>query len=415
MTLLILVFGTLFLCNQANADDFGYDGAHGPQHWGDSYKTCLGKYQSPIDIEDKDVRIASYPTLQFSNVQDPHPAYMSNNGHTVMIRSVDSDPTNVPMVHGGPLNDTYVFQQLHFHWGKSDDEGSEDLINSHSFSMELHAVFWKKSYESSDEALKHPDGLTVLAFLYQATNETNPNFEPIVSQIPEIATVGSNVTIGDFEILNKLIAPNAVASQDYYTYKGSLTTPPCLEVVQWIDFIEPQNISHDQLAVFRSIKAPDGENLTHNYRPVQPLDDRIIFRNSNNGSAETTKPVVTSQPAETSKPAVTSPPAVTTNAPTTMQATTVPTTASTAKPTSPSTATPTNPSTPKSTNPSSPTTMDPPAASTSTTTVDPPAASTTNETMKLDKEESQRSGQGRIWSTPTLVLVLGISFLLPYQ
>ncbi|XP_076651585.1 carbonic anhydrase 2 isoform X2 [Halictus rubicundus] len=394
MTLLILVFGTLFLCNYANGDDFGYDGDHGPQHWGDSYKTCLGKYQSPIDIEDKDVRTTSYPPLKFFNVQDPHPAYMSNNGHTVMIRSTDQDPVNVPMVQGGPLNDTYVFQQLHFHWGKSDDEGSEDLINNHSFSMELHAVFWKKSYESSDEALKHPDGLTVLAFLYQATNESNPNFDTIVSQISEIATVGSNVTIGDADILNKLIAPNAMASQDYYTYSGSLTTPPCLEIVQWIDFIQPQTISHDQLAVFRSIKAPDGENLTHNYRPVQPLDDRIIFRNINNGSAETSKP------------------AEVTDAPTTMQATNVPTTASTPKPMNPPTPKPTDPPTPKPTDPPTPKPTNPPTTA-KPMTVAPQEA--TNDTMKSDKEDSQHSGQGRIWSTSTLVLVFGLSFLLPYQ
>lgn len=87
-----------------------------------------------------------------------------------MINSMDSD---MPMVSGGPLNDTYVFQQLHFHWGENDKIGSEDLINNHSFSMELHAVFWKKSYNSSEEAMKHSDGLTVLAYLYQVTIKLN--------------------------------------------------------------------------------------------------------------------------------------------------------------------------------------------------------------------------------------------------
>lgn len=84
----------------------------------------------------------------------------------VMIQSADST-VPVPEISGGPINDTYVFQQLHFHWGQNDNVGSEDLINNHSFSMELHAVFYKKSHESYAEAMKHPDGLTVLGYLYQ--------------------------------------------------------------------------------------------------------------------------------------------------------------------------------------------------------------------------------------------------------
>ncbi|XP_033322429.2 carbonic anhydrase 1 isoform X3 [Megalopta genalis] len=422
MTVLIFAFTAFLFSNHALGDDFGYDGKHGPEHWGDDYKTCLGKYQSPIDIEDKDVRTASFPPLRFSNVQDPHPAYMTNNGHTVMIRSTDSDSKNVPTASGGPLNDTYVFQQLHFHWGENDDEGSEDLINNHSFSMELHAVFWKQSYGSLSNAMKYRDGLAVLAFLYQATDEPNPNFEAIVSQLPEIATVNSNVTIKDDNILNKLIAPNGAASQDYYTYIGSLTTPPCLEVVQWIDFIKPQNISHEQLAAFRSIKSNDGSNLTHNYRPVQPLDNRTIYRNINNDSTEAAKPEVgSSSPIEAAKPAVgsSSPTEVAkpaggsssstelTSASTTKQMSSVPTTV---KP-SPSTHNTNSPSAPKPTI-ASKTTVGKPTTDTSPKESDTDAPGT----MKSGKTENgHHSGQEGIWNASTAVLVFGISFLLPWQ
>ncbi|XP_076240391.1 carbonic anhydrase 2 [Calliopsis andreniformis] len=281
MTFLILA--PLFL-SQLVAGDFSYEGSHGPSHWGVDYKTCLGKYQSPIDIEEKDVTIFTFPTLKFSNIQNSHTAFMKNNGHTVMIQSTDS---NLPTISGGPINDTYVFQQLHFHWGPNDNVGSEDLINNHSYAMELHAVFYKESYGSSEEAMKHPDGLTVLGYLYEAEDKPNPVFETIVPLIPDITEVGSNVTINDSNVLNKLIAPDIASAQSYYTYKGSLTTPPCYEIVQWIDFIQPQPISHEQLAVFRSIQSSDGKNLTHNYRPVQPLDDRVIYRNSINETTNT--------------------------------------------------------------------------------------------------------------------------------
>lgn len=70
-------------------------------------------------------------------------------------------------ISGGPLAGKYVFSQLHFHWGQNDSFGSEDLINNHSYPMELHMVFYKKAYGSPEQAqLKH-DGLVVLAFFYE--------------------------------------------------------------------------------------------------------------------------------------------------------------------------------------------------------------------------------------------------------
>lgn len=84
---------------------------------------------------------------------------------SVMLKINES---KAAMLSGGPLgNDVYVFEQLHFHWGENDYEGSEDLINNHSFPMEMHAVFYKEDYKSIDEALNHPDGLAILAYLYE--------------------------------------------------------------------------------------------------------------------------------------------------------------------------------------------------------------------------------------------------------
>lgn len=53
-----------------------------------------------------------------------------------------------------------------------------------------------------------------------------------------------------------------------------------------------------QLAAFRNIQSTDGKNLTHNFRPVQPLDGRIIYRN-NIDESET--PTVTNTPKTTGK------------------------------------------------------------------------------------------------------------------
>lgn len=88
-----------------------------------------------------------------------------------MLKANESKPA---MLSGGPLGDkVYVFEQLHFHWGENDSEGSEDLINNQSFPMELHAVFWKEDYKSMDEALKHDDGLAILAYLYEVKDKVD--------------------------------------------------------------------------------------------------------------------------------------------------------------------------------------------------------------------------------------------------
>lgn len=91
--------------------------------------------------------------------------YLSSSSSSVMLKINES---KTAMLSGGPLgNNVYVFEQLHFHWGENDYEGSEDLINNRSFAMEMHAVFYKKDYKSMDEAFKHSDGLAILAYLYE--------------------------------------------------------------------------------------------------------------------------------------------------------------------------------------------------------------------------------------------------------
>lgn len=82
-----------------------------------------------------------------------------------MVKMNDSRST---MITGGPLGDNvYLFEQLHFHWGENDTQGSEDTINNHSYAMELHAVFYKHYYKTVEEATRHSDGLAVLAYFYE--------------------------------------------------------------------------------------------------------------------------------------------------------------------------------------------------------------------------------------------------------
>lgn len=144
--------------------DFGYDGVFGPLHWGESYNSCDGKKQSPINIDPSHVTKWSFPALNFNKFDiTPNNSELKNNGHTVVVTM---DFEDIPTVSGGPLNGTYKFSQFHFHWGDNDTLGSEDKINNKSFPVELHMVFYHSKYASLNEALHHNNGLTVLAFFY---------------------------------------------------------------------------------------------------------------------------------------------------------------------------------------------------------------------------------------------------------
>lgn len=277
MVFSVVYLGLLLLPGFCHGQGFSYEGIHGPSHWGEDYHGCIGKHQSPINIEEHNVKNVSLPPLRLIGIDSPYQSYVTNNGHTVMLKTNES---KAAMLSGGPLgNSVYAFEQLHFHWGENDYEGSEDLINNHSFPMEMHAVFYKEDYTSMDEALKHNDGLAILAYLYEVSPQSNPTYKSIVKILPDIEPVNKGKVLEEPLFLGSLLVPNIANIQDYFTYNGSLTTPPCLEVATWIDFKDHQQLSHEQLAAFRDLRTPEGNKLTHNFRPVQPLEDRVVFQN----------------------------------------------------------------------------------------------------------------------------------------
>lgn len=281
--------------------DFSYLGPDGPENWAKEYSNCNGKHQSPINIEFLNVVKKPFETLDLEAFyQRPLEANITNNGHTVVV---NFKFLRVPTITKGPLyNDVYAFAQLHFHWGPNSLVGSEDRINGKQFAAELHMVFYNTAYESFNEAIKHKNGAAVLALFFEVVQDsrnyiTNPTYEALTLQLEHIKTRNTTVPFPNPPALTYFMSS---MFQTYYTYIGSLTTPPCSEDVIWIDYSIPIMVTETQLERFRHLVDLDGVPLSQNYRPLQPLNNRTIYEVA--PGADSAIPFIKSAAADGRKP-----------------------------------------------------------------------------------------------------------------
>ena len=220
---------------------WSYSGATGPEKWStlehDFGSCALGKTQSPIDIRDAEVRKADLPAIDFAYKLSP--LRIIDNGHTVQVNYA---PGSFITVAGR----RYDLVQFHFH------KPSEEKINEKSYDMVAHLV--------------HADSegkLAVVAVLL-ASGKANPLIDMLWSHFP---TQKNQETLVDSAKIN--VADLLPDNRAYYTFAGSLTTPPCTEGVTWFVLQRPASVSTSQVVRF-------GAAYPMNARPVQPLNGRMI-------------------------------------------------------------------------------------------------------------------------------------------
>ncbi|KAJ7413781.1 Carbonic anhydrase 5B, mitochondrial [Willisornis vidua] len=211
-----------------------------------------GTRQSPINIQWRD---SVYdPFLKPLTISyDPTTClHIWNNGYSFLVEFDDS--TDRSVIVGGPLENQYRLKQFHFHWGAINDWGSEHTVDSKFYPAELHLVHWNAvEYPSFEEAVMEGNGLAVIGVFLKDTVIEFDVFDP------------------------SCLIPSC---PDYWTYAGSLTTPPLTESVTWIIKKKPIEVDEDQLEAFRRLLfTSDGEEekrMVDNFRPLQPLMDRTV-------------------------------------------------------------------------------------------------------------------------------------------
>uniref|UniRef100_A0A670ZTJ1 Carbonic anhydrase n=1 Tax=Pseudonaja textilis TaxID=8673 RepID=A0A670ZTJ1_PSETE len=245
----------------------------GPSQWYKSYPIAQGSRQSPIDIiSTQAIFDPSLKPLSISYGSDSSLG-ISNNGHSVMVDFKDVDDKTA--ISGGPLENPYRLKQFHFHWGTSQKSGSEHTINGKSFPCELHLVHWNaKKYTTFGEAVAAPDGLAVIG-VFLEVGEEHTSMNRLTDAFYMVKFKGTKAEFRSFNP-STLLPPG----KKYWTYAGSLTTPPLHESVTWIVLKEAIQISEKQMEKFRSLLFTTEEDekipMVNNFRPPQPLKGRVV-------------------------------------------------------------------------------------------------------------------------------------------
>ncbi|XP_055523480.1 carbonic anhydrase 2-like [Wyeomyia smithii] len=237
--------------------------------------TCRGRMQSPIALSTaRSILTMERTPLQLMNYQlDPSQVTVTNDGHT-SVYSFEFPNGQVVTKQGGPLKEEYQFQSLHFHWGANSARGSEHTLDGRRYAMEMHLVFFNRKYGDFLAARNQSDGLSVLGiFLTNSTTEPDYGW---ISALNEVQNAGDSYVLPDPTVFN-IKGLIGARRRPYFSYHGSLTTPPCFESVTWIVQRKTLPISERQLNVFRSLRDSNGNPLVDNYRELQNLNGRSVF------------------------------------------------------------------------------------------------------------------------------------------
>ncbi|XP_053680127.1 carbonic anhydrase 2 [Anopheles nili] len=265
--------------NGVHGHRFGYSKPD-QRRWSKAHQSCAGKHQSPIAISSHRADSIYMPAIELVGYNNllPGPITVHNNGHSVSLAIPKTDPTKGkhPYIFGGKLQNEYELEGLHFHWGDKNSRGAEHVLNDVRYPLEMHIIHRNRKYKSVAEALGYSDGLTVLGFFYQVTEKDEPGINTLVRSFGHIIDYDQTIQLNHTFTLQSLI--EGIDLTRFYTYKGSLTTPPCSEAVTWVLFPDLLELSVNQMKRFRTLDTGvHGSPMVDNYRALQPIGNRRIF------------------------------------------------------------------------------------------------------------------------------------------
>ena len=233
-------------------EKWSYTGESSPEHWAEleDQSVCNGQHQSPVNIIDIDIRQGNLvkDSLDLSYQDITTIKSITNNGHSIQY-NFDADSNHVSL-HGN----LFKLKQFHFH------SPSEHTINGRHYPLEIHLVHHSETTNS----------YIVMAMLVEQ-GEPAPAFDFLEKHLPinvdQTKEINSNYYFGS--TFHEMYGKDTL---NIYSYEGSLTTPPCTETVLWVIVKDPTFASESQIEILQKLMPKN------NYRNVQPLNGRLIYK-----------------------------------------------------------------------------------------------------------------------------------------
>ena len=267
----------------------------GPSDWaaipngngGSLYPTCngakTGAEQSPVNIRNVEVN-DDLKKLEFHYTATDK-WHMVSNQHTQKASFDESPGYFIDPALG---NKRFKAVQFHLH------TPSENAIGGGLYDMELHIVH---EADSVNPGTTTKYSHAVVAIMFKAGSGHNPWLNNIIKKFQTLpitpATLYANADASFDAVLSTGTHPvidliDVLPSSDYYTFDGSLTTPPCTEGIKWYVLTQPATMSLGQLTAFTDVMQFNAEITASglpndplvefgNNRPLQPLNNRKVF------------------------------------------------------------------------------------------------------------------------------------------
>lgn len=215
---------------------WAYEGVDDPAHWAslsDEYARCGdGRAQSPIDLP----ALGHDGPLALDVTAGSVDETTADTGHTVQLTAGAGETTVIDGVD-------HHLQQMHFH------APSEHTVQGERYPVEFHFV--------------HADaeGNLAVVAVFGKAGAHDDAFDAYI----EGAAAGSTSAREHVVDVGAMLPTD----RSYWSYDGSLTTPPCTEGVHWVVLATPVELGQDQIDALTAVHHD-------NDRPIQPLDGRTV-------------------------------------------------------------------------------------------------------------------------------------------